>query len=141
MGRSSHAASRIVALVAVLLAGAISSAGTEGDLDCGDFGSWAEAQANLVATPSDPDRLDGNNDGTACKNHDYMGGTPFWTRATPPIATPISGPLEFDLRSHELDCADFASREAAQAELEAGPGDPHGLDRNANGLACEHHGY
>jgi len=37
----------------------------EGDLDCRDFTTQAEAQAYLL--PGDPHRLDGNNDGEACE--------------------------------------------------------------------------
>lgn len=38
----------------------------------------------------------------------------------------------------DRDCADFASQREAQAFLEqSGPGDPHRLDRDDDGLACE----
>jgi hypothetical protein len=37
----------------------------------------------------------------------------------------------------DLDCADFDTREQAQAALDAGPGDPNGLDADGDGLACE----
>ena len=38
----------------------------------------------------------------------------------------------------DCDCADFASHAEAQAFYESqGPGDPHRLDRDADGLACE----
>lgn len=40
----------------------------------------------------------------------------------------------------ELDCADFADQAAAQAALRADPGDAHGLDADADGIACEHLG-
>lgn len=142
MGRSLRAASWIFALVTILLAGAISSMGMEGDLDCGDFGSWEEAQASLGATPSDPDGLDGNNDGTACESHDYTSGTPLGPATPVALATPVFGsPVPIRDASRDLDCADFASREAAQTQLDTGPGDRYGLDHNANGLACEHHDY
>jgi hypothetical protein len=36
------------------------------DLNCGDFADPADAQAVLVADPSDPNNLDGDNDGRAC---------------------------------------------------------------------------
>ncbi len=36
------------------------------DLDCSDFGSHEEAQAVYDADPSDPNDLDGDNDGRAC---------------------------------------------------------------------------
>jgi Excalibur calcium-binding domain len=37
----------------------------------------------------------------------------------------------------DLDCADFPTQEAAQAVLVADPTDPHGLDGDADGIACE----
>lgn len=38
----------------------------------------------------------------------------------------------------DKDCKDFATQRQAQAFYEqAGPGDPHGLDRDRDGIACE----
>lgn len=37
----------------------------------------------------------------------------------------------------DLNCADFGSWERAQATLDADPGDPNGLDRDNDGIACE----
>jgi hypothetical protein len=37
----------------------------------------------------------------------------------------------------DLDCADFATQQEAQAELERDPSDPHGLDADGDGVACE----
>lgn len=40
--------------------------------------------------------------------------------------------------SGDRDCSDFSSHAEAQAFFEdAGPGDPHGLDRDGDGEACE----
>lgn len=39
-----------------------------GDRDCADFATQAEAQAALTANPSDPERLDADDDGIACEN-------------------------------------------------------------------------
>jgi hypothetical protein len=36
------------------------------DLNCWDFAETADAQAVLIADPSDPNNLDGDNDGRAC---------------------------------------------------------------------------
>lgn len=36
------------------------------DLDCWDFADTADAQAELMRDPSDPNNLDGDNDGQAC---------------------------------------------------------------------------
>ena len=38
----------------------------------------------------------------------------------------------------DMDCSDFRSWREAQAFYESeGPGDPHGLDRDGDGIACE----
>lgn len=49
-----------------------------------------------------------------------------------PGTDPGSPPAEKD-----LNCDDFATQEEAQAELNADPSDPHGLDSDADGVACE----
>ena len=152
MERSFPATIQTVSVVMAFMAGAIVSTGAQGNLDCGDFGSRAEAQAHLDADPSDPDGLDGNNDGIACEDHDYPGesdggiaapsGTPSAPATPLPLASPVAGsPTPVRDASGDLDCADFTSQEAAQAAFDANPGDPHGLDRNNNGQACENHDY
>lgn len=40
----------------------------QGDCDCGDFATQAQAQAVLNAFPGDPHRLDGDRDGVACES-------------------------------------------------------------------------
>lgn len=45
------------------------------DQNCGDFASQADAQAHFNAEPSDPDNLDGDNDGQACEAFAYAGST------------------------------------------------------------------
>ena len=38
----------------------------------------------------------------------------------------------------DMDCSDFSTHAEAQDFFESeGPGDPHGLDRDGDGLACE----
>jgi hypothetical protein len=38
----------------------------------------------------------------------------------------------------DMNCSDFRTRRQVQAFFEpAGPGDPHGLDRDGDGIACE----
>jgi hypothetical protein len=37
----------------------------------------------------------------------------------------------------DLDCADFSSQQEAQEELESDSSDPHGLDADNDGVACE----
>lgn len=58
---------------------------TQGDVDCADFASQAEAQAVLDADPSDPNGLDADNDGTACKGVAY-------SPAEPDVASPPETP-------------------------------------------------
>ena len=50
-------------------------------LNCKDFPSQGAAQANLMQNPSDPNRLDANNNGVACEDYPYAAGTP--TNMTP----------------------------------------------------------
>lgn len=46
-----------------------------GDQDCNDFADQQEAQAHFDAQTGDPDRLDEDDDGQACENHEYGTGT------------------------------------------------------------------
>lgn len=83
-----------------------------------DLDSWEEAQADLERDPSDPHGLDADSDGIACEElHDGAGGG--------------------QTGNQDLDCADFSSREEAQSELERDPDDPHNLDADNDGKACE----
>ena len=43
----------------------------ENNLNCADFSSQAEAQAELDRNPSAPNNLDADNDGQACEDFDY----------------------------------------------------------------------
>jgi Excalibur calcium-binding domain len=91
--------------------------------DCSDFDTQEEAQAQLL--PGDPYGLDGDNDGMACDTLP-SGGT---TSGGSPIGGGGGG--------GDLDCADFANQEDAQAVLERDPSDPNGLDADNDGIACE----
>jgi hypothetical protein len=63
--------------------------GDNGDLDCADFASQAEAQAELNRDPSDPNRLDADNDGKACEDYPYDGNSgpanDQYSNAPPPV--------------------------------------------------------
>jgi hypothetical protein len=63
----------LAALVVVAAVGLLAgpAAAQEADLDCKDFGSQAEAQAKYEQDPSDPHRLDADNDGQACEAFPY----------------------------------------------------------------------
>ncbi len=58
---------------------------TQGDLDCADFASQAEAQATFNADPSDPNGLDADGDGIACEENTPT--TPTATQYTAPTTT------------------------------------------------------
>lgn len=93
------------------------------DLDCADFDSQAEAQQELDSDPNDPNNLDADDDGEPCETFDYdsdSGGG--------------GG-------SGDLDCADFATQEEAQAEYDSDQSDPNALDADNDGKACEDFGY
>ena len=58
-------------LVTALLTLGTTGTANAADLNCDDFPNQAAAQAALLADPSDPNNLDGNDDGEACENHTY----------------------------------------------------------------------
>ena len=89
------------------------------DLDCGDFATQQQAQAALERNPSDPNRLDADNDGEACETFPYNGG-----------GGGESG-------GGDLDCADFSTHGAAQREFAKDRTDPNNLDADNDGRACE----
>ncbi len=112
------------------------------DLDCSDFSSQAEAQATLENDPSDPHGLDADSDGIACEwnpSGTEAPPTPEPTQGQTP--NPSSGPPRERSGTPgtggDLDCADFSSQAEAQATLENDPNDPHGLDADGDGEACE----
>ena len=67
--RTSVAVAVVVAAASVPLTGTALAA----DVDCADFPTQAQAQAVLVADPTDPNGLDGNGNGTACEDHAFPG--------------------------------------------------------------------
>ncbi|MBE1581004.1 excalibur calcium-binding domain-containing protein [Amycolatopsis roodepoortensis] len=113
---------------------ALAEAPAIADLDCGDFQYQEDAQAELAKDRSDPHRLDDDNDGIACETLPKRGTVPTKTTTPtpPPSTTKTTAP-----RSTDKDCADFPSQAAAQAELKKNPRDPHKLDADHDGYACE----
>jgi len=59
--------------------------------NCPDYAFQEEAQAVLVADPTDPNQLDGDNDGIACENLPSR-GTQSSTSSTTPVK-PVGGIL------------------------------------------------
>jgi hypothetical protein len=109
------------------------------DRSCADFASWWEAQNFYYAAGgpgSDPHRLDGNGDGVACQSlQDMPVEVPESVQLSPETTPPedVSGFVD-------RDCSDFDTWQEAQEFFisENGPGgDPHGLDKDGNGVACQ----
>lgn len=55
---------------------------------------------------------------------------------SPPAAPTKTASLP-DCVNSDCNCSDFATQEEAQTVLNAFPNDPHGLDGNSDGVACE----
>lgn len=102
----------------------------EGDLDCSDFGSQEEAQAELDRDTSDPNGLDADGDGIACESLGNGGG-----------GNPGGGNPGGSGGGGDLDCANFPNQAAAQAEFDRDPSDPNGLDADDDEEACEDFDY
>jgi Excalibur calcium-binding domain len=109
------------------------------DLDCSDFSSQAEAQAVYGEDPSDPHGLDADGNGVACEwnpdGRDAPSREP--STSTPEPSTVPPEPSGDSDSGRDLDCDDFSSQAEAQATLEVDPSDPHGLDGDDDGKACE----
>jgi competence protein ComEC len=56
---------------------------------------------------------------------------------TEPVQESTSEPSPEAAPTGDLDCADFATQEEAQAVLDANPSDPNYLDGEGDGIACE----
>lgn len=101
------------------------------DLDCADFATQAQAQAEYDQDPSDPNGLDADGDGEACES--LNGG------GTPPAGNGGAG-VGSGNGTSDLDCADFATQQEAQAVYNQDPSDPNGLDADNDAIACEEPG-
>jgi hypothetical protein len=113
---------------------------TSEDLDCSDFDSQGEAQVVYEDDPSDPHGLDADADGIACEWNSDGSETPPPSRepsrpSSPSPSTPE--PSGGSPSGRDLDCNDFSSQEEAQAEYDSDRSDPHGLDADNDGKACE----
>ena len=94
---------------------------SDGDYNCADFVTRAQAKIVLERDPSDPHYLDGDGDGVPCED------LPARTNGKiPPL--PADG---------DYNCADFVTRAQAKAVLDRDPGDPHYLDGDGDGVPCE----
>jgi hypothetical protein len=84
--RTSVAVAVVFAALSVPMTGTALAA----DVDCADFPTQAQAQAVLVADPTDPNGLDGNRNGTACEDHTFPGVAAAST-AVPQVAALPAG--------------------------------------------------
>lgn len=154
--RTTLAAAATSVVAAALFVGISGTALAAEDLDCNDFATQEQAQAVLDADPSDPNGLDGDNDGVACESLPRAGTPepsvpPTTTPAplpptspappSPPALTtppaPTTPPIPEPPAQADRDCPDFSSRAEAQAVLDADPSDPERLDADNDGVACE----
>ncbi|QIN80339.1 hypothetical protein GBA65_19475 [Rubrobacter marinus] len=113
---------------------------------CAEYPTQEEAQATLDSpaygtnegpgASTDPLNLDPDGDGVACNDEgNTVGGEePACVLPEGCEGGQYGGQYE---GGADLDCVDFASREEAQAVLDADPGDPNALDADGDGLACE----
>ncbi|WP_414936374.1 excalibur calcium-binding domain-containing protein [Amycolatopsis sp. cmx-11-51] len=113
---------------------ALSDAPAVADLNCGNFQFQEDAQAEYEKDRSDPHGLDDDKDGIACESLKKRGTAP--TKTVTPTVPPVVTETK-PARSADKDCADFPSQAAAQAELKRNPRDPHKLDGDNDGYACE----
>ena len=106
--------------------------------NCSDFDTWSEAQTFFESEGgpgSDPHRLDRDGDGVACQS---LPGSPNSDAASKSSAKPAATPTPKSRDTHN--CSDFDTWSEAQTffESEGGPGsDPHRLDRDGDGVACQ----
>ena len=104
------------------------------DLDCADFATQEEAQAELDADPSDPNGLDADGNAVACES--LPSGAPAPQPEPAPQPAPEPAPAQTPSPPPpDVNCSDFPALGNAQDWLL--PDDPHGLDRDGDGDACE----
>lgn len=114
---------------------------------CAEYPTQEEAQNTLDSPvygtgeapggPTDPLNLDPDGDGIACNDPgNLVGGGSEEPECLIPEGCEGQYERQYD-GGADLDCLDFASREEAQAVLEADPSDPNALDADGDGLACE----
>jgi micrococcal nuclease len=62
----------------------------------------------------------------------------LWADSVGAVPLPLEKPTVGVPAGRDVDCSDFKTQREAQAfYVAAGPGDPHGLDENRDGIACE----
>ena len=108
-----------------------------GDLSSVLLYSVPPAQANYLQRVGRAGRRDGNAFNVTIANgvaHDLY----FYADPLEMMRGHVEPPGVFLSTGDDLDCKDFNTWQEAQLFYEqAGPGDPHGLDRDRDGIACE----
>jgi hypothetical protein len=87
--------------------------------DCADFTSQAEAQAALLADPSDPELLDANHNGIACEDYDYAAGAQMDRTPVGSIGTGDGSTADFDAGALPLALGGLGLAVAAAAAVAA----------------------
>jgi micrococcal nuclease len=105
------------------------------DRDCADFDSQVEAQEVLEDDLSDPHGLDGDSNGVACEELP-AGGTASPSASPSAWPTASAGGGLPPAPGGDYDCADLTYAQAQQV-LRSDPSDPHYLDGDDDGEACE----
>ncbi|MBK1784407.1 excalibur calcium-binding domain-containing protein [Prauserella cavernicola] len=131
----------------------IATAEAQTDYNCSDFETWEEAKKVFDSLPGDPYDLDRDGNGIPCES---LPGAPDDDPGTPPPSPeppveeppaeqppatqpPAEQPPATQAPVADKNCDDFASQSDAQAALEQDPSDPHNLDGDNDGEACESH--
>jgi micrococcal nuclease len=102
------------------------------------LGLWADCQADGGVTEAED--YDATTDDSSSVPPAPPAAAPPAAPAPPPApaAVPLPAPAPKPATVFvDKDCKDFPSQAAAQAELRADPTDPHGLDADRDGIACE----
>lgn len=126
---------RLVIAVILLLLAAVPVMAQEDRFNCEDFATQTRAQRILDRDPSDPNQLDGNNNGEACE--EFFEGTDSAAPTEPAAPAPDEPADDDTAQPDRFDCEDFTSPARPQRILERDPSDPHDLDANRDGEACE----
>jgi hypothetical protein len=119
--------------------------GADGTFNCPDFDFQEDAQAVYDQDTSDPNGLDGpigtgftGQPGVACEDLPSRGtATDGGMTQQPTTPTQYVQPTTPTTTQGDLDCADFATQEEAQAVYNQDTSDPNGLDADFDGVACE----
>ena len=89
---------------------------------------------NLSRTQQTPEVLC---QGSDVKSEVQASPLPSQPQVTPKVSPSTATDSLPDCVQSDCNCTDFSTQKEAQAVLDAFPNDPHNLDRNKDGVACE----